>query len=328
MHRGFITVSRKILSQTGMGKQYGLAFTCQNWKTYRVFLPDTTDGKKIKAWLSEGGEHMDKPTTTKYPIVFVHGFFIRDGRICMWGRVPEYLRQQGYEVYHGEQDANGSVADNAAVLKARILEIMEARNCEKVNLVVHSKGGLDSRYMITHLDMGDKVASLTTVATPHRGSKTMDFILRAPKFLLKAGSRGLDWVFRLAGDKRPKTYECLQSLSTRGAAEFNETTPDVPGVYYQSYTFCMKHWYSDLFMSLPYLVVYAFDGKSDGLVSPASAEWGNFRGVYSGNSRRGISHLDETDLRRFRLTRKQGAGISDITHFYGDLAKELAGMGF
>ena len=47
---------------------------------------------------------------------------------------------------------------------------------QTVNLIAHSMGGLDGRYMITHLNPTRfNVQSLTTIATPHRGSPFMDW---------------------------------------------------------------------------------------------------------------------------------------------------------
>ncbi len=265
---------------------------------------------------------------TKYPIILVHGMGVRDFFISAWGRVPKLLQKRGCKVFCGTQDANGSVEDNAAVLKARVLGVIAECGCDMVYIIAHSKGGLDARYMITHLDMASKVASLTTVATPHHGSKTVDFAHRFPKFLLTFGSKITDLIFKIAGDKHPKTYECICTLTTKWASSFNQATPNAPDVYYQSYAFYMKHWYSDIFMWLPYLAVYLFDGKSDGLVAPSSAQWGNFRGAFCGNSRRGISHCDEVDMRRFRFTKKNGDGVSDMAVFYGNVVAELADMGF
>ena len=54
-------------------------------------------------------------------------------------------------------------------IKKKILEVIEKTGCEKVNIIAHSKGGLDSRYAISILGMDKYTASLTTISTPHRG---------------------------------------------------------------------------------------------------------------------------------------------------------------
>src|SRR5690606_21994510 len=52
-----------------------------------------------------------------------------------------------------------------------------ARLPAAVNLFAHSMGGLDSRFLISSLGYGDRVASLTTLSTPHRGTAVADMAL-------------------------------------------------------------------------------------------------------------------------------------------------------
>ena len=53
----------------------------------------------------------------------------------------------------------------------------------KVNIIAHSLGGLDARQMLTHLGMGSRVASLTTVGTPHRGTWCIWSVLGVAAFV-------------------------------------------------------------------------------------------------------------------------------------------------
>ena len=76
------------------------------------------------------------------------------------------------------------MAARAAELRAQILRWTDG----PVNLVAHSMGGLDARYLITHLNMAEQVRSLTTVSTPHRGTYLVDWFFqnynqRVPLFL-------------------------------------------------------------------------------------------------------------------------------------------------
>lgn len=266
---------------------------------------------------------------TKYPLLFVHGMGLRDYRhINSWGRIPKTLRENGFTVFHGMQDGNGSVEDNAAVLKESVLSVLAQTGCEKVNIIAHSKGGLDSRYMITHLGLADKVASLTTVATPHHGSQTVDRLLRFPAPLVKFGCAITDLFMRLLGDKKPRTYAVIRHFKTDVMKEFNAKTPDAPQVYYRSYAFTMQHWYSDILLWLPHLVVRHIEGENDGLLPPKAVKWGEFMGVYRGSGRKGVSHYDEVDLHRRRLSIQTGSQTADILQFYLDLAKSLADQGF
>lgn len=264
----------------------------------------------------------------KYPVLLVHGMGFRDGKLFnYWGRIPKFLEQRGCKIFYGFHDSNGTIENNAAFLKQRIVEILESSGAEKLNVIAHSKGGLDMRYAISVLNV-QGIASLTTVQTPHHGSKTMDVVCRLPAPLLKFAGWCTDTCLKIQGDKKPEGYKVFLSFSAKNAEIFNQKVPDRDDVYYQSYAFAMKNPFSDIFMMFTNIIVGIFDGKNDGLLSPESAMWGDFRGTFTGNSLRGISHCDEVDMYRFRLTRKKGNGISDITEIYDDIITQLERKGF
>jgi len=260
----------------------------------------------------------------KYPVLLVHGMGFRDNKyIGYWGRIPRVLNEMGCSVYFGYQDSNADVETNGKHLAERINQIIHETGAEKVNIIAHSKGGLDSRYAISSLHMGDKVASLTTISTPHHGSKTIDKLMRIPRWLTKFVCACTDCWFRLLGDKKPNTYKVLCAFTTDEALEFNAQNPDCSDVLYQSYAFVMKKPTSDIFMWLPNIVVKCIEGENDGLLTPASVKWGVFRGVYRGVGNRGISHRDEIDLRRKPFSKTTGNGISDIVDIYREIVLEL-----
>lgn len=122
----------------------------------------------------------------KYPILLVHGMGFRDNKyVGYWGRIPGALQKMGCKIYFGNQDSNADIETNGRHLAERINQIILETGAERVNIIAHSKGGLDCRYAISSLGMGDKVASLTTIATPHHGSKTMDKLMRLPHWLIQ-----------------------------------------------------------------------------------------------------------------------------------------------
>lgn len=265
----------------------------------------------------------------KYPLLMVHGMGFRDNKILnYWGRIPKKLEKIGCDIYYGNQDSNADIETNGNIIKRRIENILSETGAEKINIIAHSKGGLDARYAITSLGMANKVASITTISTPHNGSKTVDILLKAPDLLVRFVGKCTDLVFRIAGDKKPDSYKVFHLFSTKGVSEFNKNNPDSDNVYYQSYAFVMKNPFSDMFMFLPCLVVGIVEGQNDGLLTPDSVKWGDFRGTYKGSSRRGISHCDEVDMRRRPFSKKKGEGISDITDFYCDIIRDLKQRGF
>lgn len=266
--------------------------------------------------------------TLRYPILLAHGMGFRDdGLIGYWGRIPRALEEMGCRVFLGHQDSNADIETNGAMLLARIDEALAETGAGKVHIIAHSKGGLDSRYAISTLGAGDRVASLTTLATPHHGSKTIDRIMKLPGPLMRFGCLLADGWFRLLGDRSPRTWQVLRSFTTEAAAAFNAANPDDGRVLYQSYAFVMRSPFSDMLMWLPNLVVGRIEGENDGLLPPDAVKWGEFRGVLRSNGRRGISHCDEIDLRRRHLTRAQGDGVSDIVDLYVQIVEGLRERG-
>ena len=160
----------------------------------------------------------------KYPLLMVHGMGFRDNRVIgYWGRIPKALEKCGAEVFFGGQDSNGSIEGNAAQLKKTIEAVLRQTGAEKVNIIAHSKGGLEARYLISTMGMADKVASLTTISTPHNGSVTVDRLMDiVPQPLVKLGCGVTDLWFRILGDKSPDTYSAVNSFKTNSADIFNK----------------------------------------------------------------------------------------------------------
>lgn len=265
----------------------------------------------------------------KYPILFVHGMGFRDRKhIRYWGRIPKILEQKGCKVFFGNQDANGSIENNALQIMHSLENALKQSGESKVNIIAHSKGGLEARYLASHMGYAGKVASITTLSTPHHGSVTVDKLLRYLRPVIWLGCKVTDLWFKICGDKKPDTYKAVCCFKTKKALEFNTAMPDSSDIYYQSYAFVMKHFHSDIFMFFSNLVVKLFEGQNDGFLTPDSVKWGEFRGVYSGAGNRGISHLDEVDFRRRKLTKKIGNGVSDITNLYIEIVENLSQRGF
>ena len=263
-------------------------------------------------------------TMLKYPILLVHGMGFRDnGIINYWGRIPKIFTDDGNEVFYGGQDSNGTIEDNAQTLRRRIRSLIRETGSEKLNVIAHSKGGMDMRYAICQLGMDRYVASLTTINTPHNGSGSIDKVLMLPSPLIRFAGGCSDLWLRLQGDKNPNAYKVFHSFSTEYAKKFNEENPDFPDIYYQSYACVMKNSLSDIVMMIPHAIVNAFEGENDGLLTLEAVKHGDFKGVVRSNSVRGISHCDEVDMRRRRFTKRQGDGVSDILDMYREILQTL-----
>ena len=196
---------------------------------------------------------------------------------------------------------------------------------EKFNLIAHSKGGLDARYMISMLDKECRVATLTTVATPHRGIEAIDYYKNNHPKRLERMLTLFNAMLKVDGGDAPYDNSVYDTLTADYMEVFNDFVKDRPDVYYQSYAFDMKGRYADPAMAMFYNRIKNIEGDNDGLVSVESAKWGNFRGVYSGPEGKGISHPEACDGRE-KLSDKRGLG--NISGFYCKLVSELREMGF
>ena len=203
----------------------------------------------------------------KTPIVLAHGMlglaqaFIQGLRLADYFKgIPEWLEENGYQVIIPQVEGIGSVKTRAANLKGQILEATD----QPVHIIAHSQGGLDSRYMISHLDMAKQVRSLTTIATPHRGSPVADWTISKTQ---KIG------VFKMLEWSTMDT-QAFMDLRTAECEEFNHKTPNVDSVKYFSVAGEPKR--EEMLTPLRALhdIVSETEGPNDGLVSTQSATWG------------------------------------------------------
>src|SRR5260370_20375758 len=122
------------------------------------------------------------------PIVLAHGLFgfarLGAGQFAVnyFPGIPQALTAGGSRVLVAQVHPTASIASRAAELKQFIDR--EAPG-EPVHLFGHSMGGLDARYMISRLGMGQRVLSLVTLGTPHRGTTFADWGIRRLERLVK-----------------------------------------------------------------------------------------------------------------------------------------------
>jgi triacylglycerol lipase len=170
-------------------------------------------------------------------------------------------------------------------------------------------GGLDARYMLSRLGMGPRALSLTTLGTPHRGTAFADW-----------GVRHLEWAVRPFLVSLGIPVQAFYDLTTTACAAFNRDVPDVPGVRYFSVAarhdghFFQPEWL------LPYRIVYDAEGANDGVVSVASATYGEGIEVWDG---------DHLCLANWIDPRLHWRGLRfDAEARFGSLIRRLADEGF
>lgn len=263
---------------------------------------------------------------TRYPILMVHGVFFRDSKFFnYWGRVPGELIRNGAEIYYGGQHSAASVERCGYELKAKIEEIVRTTGCEKVNIIAHSKGGLDSRFAISCLGMDRYVASLTTVNTPHRGCEYADFILEHAPFVFKDFlARRYNSALKKFGEKDSDFISAVTDLTAKNCSHFNDIALNSPNVFYQSIGSRMKKSSSAGFpLNMSYHIVKLFCKRdNDGLVDVESMKWGECHIFFEPKTKRGLSHGDLIDLMREDIK-----GF-DIREEFVRIAADLKNRGF
>src|SRR5687768_14069145 len=133
-------------------------------------------GALLGACASDSATPARTQAAEPYPMVLAHGLsgFRTLAGIDYFYHVPEHLRAHGHKVFVTHVPPWGTVEMRAAVLGQQVDAVLRRTGAPKVHVVAHSMGGLDSRYVISALGYGDRVATLTTIGTPHRGSVLAD----------------------------------------------------------------------------------------------------------------------------------------------------------
>ncbi|KAK4693327.1 triacylglycerol lipase, partial [Lecanoromycetidae sp. Uapishka_2] len=228
-----------------------------------------------------------KYQTPQNPIVLAHGLLGFDelrllGKLIpgihYWRGITEALTANGIEVILAHVPPSASIEQRAAKLSD---DIEKKAGGKSVNIIAHSMGGLDARYMISRLSPPNvKVKSLTTVASPHRGSAFADYCFE------RIGPQRLPTIYGALKTMRIETGAFSQLTRRYMEEEFNPATPDREGVAYFSYgAMATPPVYSAFRQS--HHIVEGIEGPNDGLVSVTSSRWGTYKGTLVG-----VTHLD------------------------------------
>ena len=250
----------------------------------------------------------------KHPILFCHGFgalasILKPSLLhdpCM------LARKHGIVAFAPNVVPYARIETRAESWLKIIDTLTSQYGYEKFNIVAHSMGGLDVRYALSNLGLSDRVASLTTVATPHHGTYLAELILKTPEPIKEKLSELFDWfgnqVYPDGGSDARGSAEQL----TRSYMEevFNPSNPNAPGVAYYSYA-CAVGKGTDHPLNPIYLFqntqIYDEEGLNDTFVSVESAKWGDYLGIGY------ISHIEQINVQvprsRSKLYREFWLGL-------------------
>jgi len=274
------------------------------------------------------GEHLQPG---KAAFVLAHGFG-GDGE-SFDPAIVAAIEAEGHLVLRAEVPGLDSVAVRAAALGTQIDQLLVSSGATQVHVIAHSMGGLDARHAISKLGYAPKVASLTTISTPHRGTPLADLALGLTSNAAVSQQDALDAIVELLGGgiDLEALNLALRDLSEANAATFNAATPDAAGVRYLSYAgFSTPNAIENpnaaaacaaapadpdemrpaLLLAAPIVARGLEREPNDGVVSVASATWTGFSGCISAD------HLDETAA--------PAEGGLDTAAFYRALVAKLA----
>ncbi|MGB9181781.1 MAG: alpha/beta fold hydrolase [Pyrinomonadaceae bacterium] len=178
--------------------------------------------------------------------------------------IARHLRRNGFDVSHSSVSFAADLPRRAADLKEEVNRVLQLKDGSKAHIIGHSMGGLDSRYMIANLGMAEKVASLTTIGTPHLGSSLADWGLehRGDKLI-----QSLKSVIDLDG---------FLSLPTAACREFNDSVLEAEvanQVFYQTYASAQPQKRVFTPLQKTWEIIEQAEGENDGLVSRTSQRW-------------------------------------------------------
>lgn len=215
---------------------------------------------------------------TTFPIVLVHGIARFDilaeilrnkfpgafpaEQLQYFRGIKPHLEAHGFTVSHPNQSFAGPVDLRAKQLRDRVNDVISTSGSPKVHLIAHSMGGLDARHMIVDHGMADKVASLTTIGTPHHGSPVANQLVKG-SVLLKILDRVLD-------------VDGVADLTTHACDQFNARALDSEAknaVFYQTYS-ASENLNLVFAPLIPlWILVREQEGRNDGVVSVRSQQW-------------------------------------------------------
>jgi len=171
---------------------------------------------------------------TRYPIVLAHGMSGFDelfGVVDYWYGIPSELRDYGATVYVTTVSQFNSTEVRGEQLIDQIETIVAITGKPKVNLIGHSHGGLDVRYVAAVRP--DLVASVTSIGSPHKGADLADWLAAnvtngsfGSAVVSALGGALGDVLSFLTGHSNPQdAIAALGSLTAAGVATFNASHP-------------------------------------------------------------------------------------------------------
>lgn len=218
-------------------------------------------------------------TRKTHPIILAHGFarfdVISNGLLKIdnnsnrdslhyFRNIRSHLMRNGFDVRHSNVEWAGSLVKRAADLKGEVENALQRYEAEKAHIIGHSMGGLDARRMLFDFrdeDFHRKVASVTTIGTPHHGSHVAEYLLAN----FPGQIRALGMASKSLKDLTPGAMRRFN----REVQSFEESC----GVRFRAYAGQQSLSRVCTPLKLSWCIMNQAEGDNDGLASVASARW-------------------------------------------------------
>ena len=296
-----------------------------------------------------GPETAPPPVHKPYPIVLAHGFsgFHNIGPLTYFYGVQDALSKDGHQVFVTRVDPYNSSEVRGAQLLAQVQSILGDTSSEKVNLICHSQGALDCRYVASKI--GKQIGAVVMVAGVNRGDYVADVASGAIQGPTADAVQLLltlfgDGVLDPGGNPNTDAKAAIAQLTTPGCEAFNAKYPDDPNVAYFSIAGRSQNGGGDAdcgsAREAPFIEKWdqvtspvnallsgtasLINGSSsppptnDGLVTVASSRWGTFLGCVPAD------HLSEV----CQIGGQSSGSSYDCVTMYRDIADWLVARGF
>ena len=232
------------------------------------------------------------------------------------------LSKKGFKAYHSNVGWATDVDSRASDLKKDVLEVLDKESCDKVNIIAHSMGGLDSRHMMFNDrnsgQIHKHVASLTTISTPHNGSPFADWgIDNLPHVIPIAQKLGLD----LNAFKDLRTDRCNEFNADSQVKKFEQDCEEK--IMFQTFAGQQDFWSVFDALKLSFYIIEKKEGDNDGLVSIESAKWRDryFKGILENSDH--LNELGWWDSAQIFCGESEAALLARIHNFYLNIADNL-----
>lgn len=178
-----------------------------------------------------------QPVSNRLPILLIHGY---GENSKIWDSWIDWLRgdhfdnttSKVYLITFPNDDECGSAEQHAVDLKDIVNSILSTTHSDRVNMVAHSKGGLDARWYIADKAANpiDKVANLIMIGTPNSGTRAIIPAAFGWNVLCPSGSKGLKDL--LPGSDATRTVDRPKSTHYYTIAGYYSPYSPFPNCFY------------------------------------------------------------------------------------------------